>query len=285
MRRNNRKKISIPSKLILLVMSVICILFIFLSYAFDIDAGPVKVAAGYIFTPMQTGIGKVGNRIYERMEKYAGMSEVYDENIALKEEINELKKEVNDLKIAQYDVNELRSLLALDNTYAEYNKIAASIVGKDSGNWFDTFLINRGEKDGLSVGMNVIADKGLVGIITETGPNFAKVTSVIDDTTGVSAMVLSSANNCIVGGSLESMDSDGTIVFSGLNDTAGVVMVGDQLVTSYISSEYNPGILIGYITEIHTNSNNLTKSGHLKPAVDFEHLKYVYVITDMKETY
>jgi len=158
-------------------------------------------------------------------------------------------------------------------------------VGKDSGNWFSTFYINKGEKDGLSKGMNVIADKGLVGIITETGPNFSKVTSVIDDKTGISAMVLSSANNCIVSGSLESMDSDGTIVFSGLNDMSGVVMVGDQLVTSYISSEYNAGILVGYITEIHVNSNKLTKSGHLKPAVDFEHLKYVYVITDLKETY
>ncbi len=285
MRRNNRKKISIPAKFILWGMSGLCILFIVLSYAFDIDAGPVKDIAGYVFTPMQTGIGKVGTGIYERMEKYAGMSEVYDENKALKDEINELKKEVNDLKIAQYDVNELRSLLALDNTYSEYDKVAAAIVGKDSGNWFSAFQINRGEKDGLKVGMNVIADKGLVGIITETGPNFSKVTSVIDDRTGVSAMVLSSANNCVVEGSLESMDSDGTIVFSGLNDTTDAVMVGDQLVTSYISSQYNPGILIGYITEIHTNSNKLTKSGHLKPAVDFEHLKYVYVITDLKETY
>ncbi len=285
MRRNNRKKISIPPKFILLGMSGVCVIFILLSYAFGIDAGPVKAVAGYVFTPMQTGIEKVGIRIYENMEKYADMSEVYDENLALKEEINELKKEVNDLKIAQYDVNELRSLLALDTTYSEYNKVAAVIVGKDSGNWFNTFLINKGTDDGLAEGMNVIADKGLVGIITEAGPNFSKITSVIDDKTGVSAMVLSSANNCIVTGSLESMDSDGTIEFSGLNDTEGVVMAGDQLVTSYISSEYNPGILIGYITEIHTNSNKLTKSGHLKPAVDFEHLKYVYVITDLKESY
>lgn len=59
---------------------------------------------------------------------------------------------------------------------------------------------------------------------------------------------------------------------------------GDKIVTSSISDKYLPGILIGYISSISEDSNNLTKSGWLTPAVDFEHLEEVLVITQLKQT-
>jgi rod shape-determining protein MreC len=58
---------------------------------------------------------------------------------------------------------------------------------------------------------------------------------------------------------------------------------GDKVVTSNISDKYLPGILIGYIETINRDSNNLTKSGYIIPAVDFEHLSEVLVITDKKQ--
>jgi rod shape-determining protein MreC len=59
--------------------------------------------------------------------------------------------------------------------------------------------------------------------------------------------------------------------------------VGEQIVTSHISSKYLPGILVGYISKIEVDSNNLTRSGHITPAVDFQHLQEVLVITTTKE--
>ena len=128
----------------------------------------------------------------------------------------------------------------------------------------------------------MIADSGLVGIITYVGPNYSKVRSIIDDNCNVSGMVLSTSDNCIVSGNLEKMDSSQMILFSNLRDSKDAVAVGDQVVTSYISSQYVQGLLIGYISEINENSNNLTKSGTITPVVDFEHLKHVLIITDMK---
>ena len=61
-------------------------------------------------------------------------------------------------------------------------------------------------------------------------------------------------------------------------------MEGDKIVTSNISDKYLPGILIGYINTINTDSNNLTKSGYITPAVDFEHLEEVLVILELKQT-
>ena len=77
---------------------------------------------------------------------------------------------------------------------------------------------------------------------------------------------------------------EGVITFSQLVDSEGKVADGDKLVTSYISSLFLPDILIGYMDEINVDANNITKSGYITPAVDFEHLSEVLVILELKQT-
>ena len=284
MARVKRKNKTIPAKYILLVLTLVCFLLMLGSFTLGWTAGPVGTAASYVFIPMQRGLTTVGNWISDKTYELASLKDVMKENEELKTQVDELSDELNTLKLEQYDTEDLRELLALDNGYSEYNKLSASVIGKDAGNWFDTFLIDKGSKDGIAEGMNVITGRGLAGIITEVGPNYAKVRAIIDDTSSVSGMVLSTSDNCIIKGNLQTMDDRQMITFSNLKDTEGKVAVGDQVVTSYISSEYVQGLLIGYISEIHVNSNNLTKSGLITPVVDFEHVKHVLVITDMKTT-
>lgn len=131
--------------------------------------------------------------------------------------------------------------------------------------------------------MNVLAGSGLVGRIIDVGPNWAKVMSIIDDNSNTSGMVLSTSDNLVVRGSLV-LYADGLISFEMLIDSADRVVEGDKIVTSNVSDKYLPGILIGYISSITVDSNNLTKSGMITPAVDFEHLEEVLVITELKQT-
>ena len=284
MARVKRKNKTIPAKYILLVLTGVCFLLMLGSFTLGWTSGPVGTAASYVFIPMQRGLTTVGNWISDKTYELATLKDVMKENEQLKTQVDELTDELNTLKLEQYDTEDLRELLELDNGYSEYNKLSASVIGKDAGNWFDTFLIDKGSKDGVAEGMNVITGRGLAGIITEVGPNYAKVRAIIDDTSSVSGMVLSTSDNCIIKGNLQTMDDRQMITFSNLKDTEGKVAVGDQVVTSYISSEYVQGLLIGYISEIHVNSNNLTKSGLITPVVDFEHVKHVLVITDLKTT-
>lgn len=284
MTRVKRKNKTIPAKYILLVLTLVCFLLMLGSFTLGWTAGPVGTAASYVFIPMQRGLTTVGNWISDKTYELATLKDVMKENEQLKTHVDELTDELNTLKLEQYDMEDLRELVALDTGYSEYNKLSASVIAKDAGNWFDTFLIDKGSKDGVAEGMNVITGRGLAGIITEVGPNYAKVRCIIDDTSSVSGMILSTSDNCIIKGDLQMMDERQMITFSNLKDTGGKVAVGDQVVTSYISSEYVQGLLIGYISEIHVNSNNLTKSGLITPVVDFEHIKHVLVITDQKTT-
>ena len=131
--------------------------------------------------------------------------------------------------------------------------------------------------------MNVIADGGLVGIVTETGSHWATVRSIIDDSSNVSAMAASTLDTCLVTGDLTLME-DGKLQFIQMYDKEDVVSIGDKIVTSNISDKFLRGILIGYISDISTDANNLTKSGYLVPVVDFGHLQEVLVIKKIKET-
>ncbi len=284
MRRIKRKpKITLPTKYILLGMTVLCVTVMFLSLTFNLSGGPLSTLAGYVFVPMQKGINSVGGWISEKADNLKDLNDVMQKNEELQAQVDELTAELNTIKLEQYDLDNYRALLELDEKYPSYEKVAANVIGKDSGNWFNTFIIDKGSKDGIEKDMNVIAGNGLVGIVTEVGPNYAKVKSIIDDTSSVSGMDLSTSDNCIIRGNLQMMNENQEIELSDLKDTDNKVQVGDQIVTSYISDKYLQGILIGYIKDISTDSNNLTKSGTITPVVDFEHLQEVLVILDKKE--
>ncbi len=282
-KRSNRNKIVIPSKYILLALSVICIITMVLSYATDILDGPPQAVAGYTVIPFQKAISYAGNWLFSRSESIKELEALRAENEELKETVNELSVKINDLTTDKYELSELRQLMALDERYSDYPTVGARVIGKDAGNWYSTFLIDKGANDGIKVNMNVLAGSGLVGIVTSVGPNWATVRSIIDDESNISAMVLNTSDTMIVTGDLE-LYANGTIKFSELRDEDDAVSEGDQIVTSQISSKYLPGISIGYIKEINSDSNNLTKSGFITPVVDFEHIDIVLIVTQMKQT-
>ncbi len=279
-----KPKFILPTKYILLIMTGVCIVAMLLCFTLGISGGPLNTVAGYVFIPMQKGINSVGAWFGEKSDSLKKLSDVMAENEELQRQVDELTTELNTIKLEQYELENLRELFELDQKYPSYDKVAANVIGKDGGNWFTNFTIDKGSNDGIEVDMNVIAGSGLVGIVTDVGPNYAKVSSIINDTMNVSGMVTTTSDNLIVNGSLQNMNENMVIEFSNLNDKDDAVAVGDAVVTSYVSDQYQQGILIGYISTITTDSNNLTKSGTLTPAVDFEHIQEVLVILNKKQT-
>ena len=280
--RNKKKRLS--SKYLLMILSGVCIVTIFTSLVLNISGGPLNAVAGYVFVPMQEGINNVGSWFSAKANDFKTLGEVLAENKELKSQIDDLTSQINKTKLEQYELDNYRELLELDNQYADFDKIAAHVIAMDGTNWFSTFTIDKGSKQGIAKGMNVIAGSGLVGIVTDVGPNYSKVRSIIDDSSNVSAMVLTTKDNFNVSGSLMNMNKDKVLPFSELRDENDKVQQGDPVVTSYVSDQYQQGLLIGYIYSVEDNANNLTKSGYITPVVDFQHLQDVLVITEIKNS-
>jgi rod shape-determining protein MreC len=284
MGENMRKKtkITIDPKYILAVILVLCVVLGVISYRFEDKMTPVRSAAGNVIIPMQKGINSIGRKLADQLDYITTMKKTVDENKKLQKEIEELSAENKLLQQDKYELENFRKLYDLDEQYAGYPKVAARVINGDPTNWNNTFIIDKGTKDGIKKNMNVMAGEGLVGIVTQVNKSYAKVRSIIDDDSNVSGTVLNNSENCIVSGNLTLMN-DGVIEVTGIS---GDVKIEDgaEIVTSQISDKYLPGILIGYIRDLQKDSTNITQKGYLSPVVDFANLDMVFVITQVKDS-
>ena len=277
-----KEKFTIPAKYWMLAVLIICGILLLVTFLVDIPNTPANVVVGYTIVPMQKGVTAVGSFFVQRKEMLTTIEKLQKENEELRTEVNNLTDENIQLKQEKFELLSLRELFELDEQYSDYEKVGARVIAGGTGNWFDSFTIDKGSNDGLEVDMNVMSGSGLCGRIVAVGPNWARVLAVIDDTSNVSAQVLSTSDRLIVSGDLESM-KENHIRFTDLYDEENKVAVGDKVVTSNISDKFLPGILIGYISSIESDPNNLTKSGYITPAVDFKHMSEVLVVTEMKQ--
>ena len=275
------KFININTKVLIFVLTVFCVFSIILSSIFSNYSKPAKIVSGAIVVPLQDGMNGIGKWFTNKADYFNSVKKLTKKNKELESQVNELTEENSLLAQNKYEIERLRDLYQLDQDYSSYEKIAANVIGKDSGNWFDIFTINKGSKDGIKKDMNVISGGGLVGIVTDVGKDYAKVRAIIDDESSVSVSFANTSDTGIVSGDLKLMDDGVMNVTEVLKDAK--VTEGDMVVTSKISDKFVPGILVGYVTNIKLDSSELTQSGQIIPVVDFKHIDEVLVITQLKD--
>jgi len=224
----------------------------------------------------------MGMWISDVSSNFETMEDMQKKNDELQKKVDDLTIDNTRLRQDQYELERLRELYKLDENYSDYQKVGAHVISNNGTNWFNDFTIDKGSNDGIKENCNVLAGSGLAGIVTEVGPDYARVRSIIDDSSNVSAMVLSTSDTCIVRGDLK-LAADGRLRFEKLANNGNEIEVGEQVVTAHVSDRFVQGLFIGYISELELDSNKLTYSGYITPAVDFSKLQEVLVITSTKD--
>ena len=278
MKEKNRKARDIPSRHILYAVVLLCAALIASTWLLG-NTNPVTDRIADAIIPMQTGLNSLGGTIAAKLENLRTLWDAQEENQLLKEELAVLRSENSRLQEDHYELERLRTLLNLKDEYSQYTMTAARIIHKDSGNWYHSFLIDKGSADGIQ------AEGGLVGIVTSVGENYARVRAIIDDTSNVGGTLLidETGASCVISGDLKLMTEE-EMLHLGYIDKEAVVEDGTKVLTSNLSSEYLPNILIGYATGVAVDSDNMQQSGYLIPAVKFDNLREVMVILDLKVT-
>lgn len=279
---NEKKRFRLRSKHLFGILVSLCVMMIAVSFLTDVSPGGLRSLPGKIMVPLQNGLDRFVAALEHNGVDFRSKKTLVDENTQLKKQVVELQQANQSLTSNQQELHRLQELYKIDQSLPDYPKTGARIIAKNTGNWFTTFVINKGSADGIAVDCNVVAQGGLVGIVTEVSDHWSTVRAIIDDVSSVSAMVQKSSDLCLVSGDLKAMQNK-HILLTQLKDAEGRVKVGDQVVTSDVSSKFLPGLVIGYIDSLSKDSNNLTKSGTIVPTVDFEHLREVLVITKVKE--
>lgn len=278
---NNKIKEFFTPKKILIILVLLCGLLIGSSFFTDKLVMPLRSAVSQVVVPLQKGMNALGIGIVDHHEKKKNIADLQARNSELSGKLAELQEENKILKQNAEDLVALQKLYKMDQSLSSYTKVGASVIGGATQSWNSSLMIDKGSKDGLQVDMNVIGSDGLVGIITEVHPNYSIVTTIIADTSNVSAMSESTGDQATVRGDISLMDS-GMIRIERMKASANI-KDGDKIVTSNISSKYLPNILIGYAKNITSNESDLFKTGYITPAVDFDHIQKVLVITQKKQ--
>jgi len=272
------------NRMIVALIAIILIVIIGITSSERIKITAIERFVGNVFSPVQKVVFSVGRNISDFFTSIKDLFSLKEENEQLKLKILELEDTIRKYEDiigrSEYLINEKK---LLENT--SYNLIAAQVTGKEPGNWFNRFTIDKGLKDGIRKGDTVIqavkvdgeiVQEGVVGRIIDVGDNWAKVISIIDESNNISFKVIRTQDGGILSG-----DIDGNL--SGyLFDSKADIMKGDKLFSSGLGGIYVDNLYIGEITNVIKEDEDLAKKIEVEPAVDFKKIYKVFVITNRR---
>lgn len=237
---------------------------------------------GNVFTPIGKTTNAMGKKVSVFFTGIGGISKLKDENETLKENLIKLEDENRNLLniIGKTDYLKKEANLMKQTNF---NLIESQIVGKEPGNWFDRFTIDKGLKDGIKKGDTVIQgieiednmiSEGLIGRVVDVGPNWSKVITIVDELSKISFKILRTQDGGMISGSMDNKIS------GYLFDDEADVIKGDKIYTSELGGSFVSDLFIGEVDGVIDDDEDMMKTIEVKPAINFKKLYKVFVISN-----
>lgn len=224
-----------------------------------------------IIAPFQKLIKETVATTEDLWVKYFGLINIRNENIRMKREIDALRMDNNKYRELLSTHQRLQKLLQYKKTI-NLPVLAAQVIGRDPVGWFESVIIDKGEKSGLKVNMPVVNAQGVVGRLVSVSLNYAKVLLIIDQNSAVDCIIQRSRDKGIVKG----LSSKICVLDYVLKNSD--VVVGDMAVTSGLGRVFPKGLPVGEVVEVKNISGELFKDIKIRPVVDFSKLEELLII-------
>ena len=260
----------------IIITVVVLIVVVIIS---NIGTGQMKTAQTVIsnlFMPFQNGFVYLKNKLTSNEQEISDIASLKEENASLREKNSKLQESIRELEVLKSENNTLKEYVNLKNKYSEYTTVPANVIERSYSNYDKIVVINSGENDGVKVDMPVISESGLVGKVISVTEKTAKVQTIIDTASTVSASISTVTDSILLKGTLTDTQSLKAISIP-VNTS---VLQGDEVVTSGLGGIFPKGILIGIISEVVNTKNELDRYAVITPATDFSKLETVLVITN-----
>ncbi len=209
-------------------------------------------------------------------EKFEENTDIMEENLALKQKINELTSDLMDFEKAKQENEMYEKYYGIKEHNTDYVMEPAMLISRNADDPYGSFNINKGSLQGLAINDPVITDAGLVGYISEVNPSYSKVTTILDTAISCGGLDMRTRDAGIISGELSLAEQGKTRLNNLLRSSA--VTTGDYIVTSG-GGVFPEGLVIGTVDSIHNESYNTALYGIVTPIVDFNELRDVMVIT------
>ena len=266
-------------------LKIIIIVAVLLTAALSVMAGltnhsiPELLVQGIVapFRAAGTALTKTAERYYSYMFRYEALEA---ENEALKKQVAELQDTARKADATERENTRLRNTMKLLESHDTYEEVDAYIIGWSSTDWSNTLTINRGTSAGITENMVAITDNGeVVGLVSQVGPNFAVVKTVLDSTLEISATIATSGYNGMVsGGYIEGNDKYLQMDYL---PSSAIIRNKDQVVTSG-ATLYPRGLILGSVVDAGFKETGVAKYAVLKPAAEISSLEQIFIVTNFR---
>ncbi len=264
---------------ILLIIAAVLLAVVLGIGASVLGYNPVSSVLNTLGTPfryLSTTVTNWAEDLYDRAFRY---DQALLENEELRQQVAELEQAAREGQDALAENERLRDLLGLSNQRPELCYVDGAVTQRSSTNWGSDLTVNAGTSDGVAVDDCVIDQYGnLVGVVTEVGPNWALVTTVLDPQTKLGGRIGRIDESAILEGDFTLMQ-EGLLKLTYL-PTDSLLVSGDKVTTSGLGGIYPEGLTVGVIRSLHTEANGYSRYAVVEPDADIEHIRYVYIITD-----
>lgn len=189
---------------------------------------------------------------------------------SLKHQNAELMMQVNLLRQNGFENKKLKELLNLADT-SKFDLVPVNVISKLITRTQGTFLLNKGTNDDISVGMPVIDEKGLVGIVSEVTSEFAVIKTLKNSTLSIAITIQRTNVDGI-------MNWDGKELIIKNIPTTYDVSPGDRIETSDFSTLFPPAVPVGFVLEKKANALGLLHNISVKPSADIDGAENLFIV-------
>jgi rod shape-determining protein MreC len=240
---------------------------------------PVEDVSYTLLSPIEEGLRGIAQPFADIVSRYGDTHDLTQENEVLRAENERLTAEIARLHEDAARLDELERLLGTRDALAGHEFVAATIVSTDPTSGRRRVAIDLGRSDGLRVGMPVVTEGStLVGTITKVEDDHAWVTLVTEIDSAVSAHVLESRAQGVVAGTYSGPMSMEFV------DQNAAVKEGDRVVTSGLGGTYPEGLVVGRVTRVGGNPQELFRSVTVTPLASLSKLESVLVMVSFQPT-
>lgn len=239
-------------------------------------ASPTSNIMGAVFTPVQSAFNNAANAVKGFFAALTEGENLMQENQRLQDEVNRLTSQVIENQQAVRENEFYKNYLEIKDNHPEFQFQPASIIASDKTDIYKTLVINKGSLDAVELYDPVITDAGLVGYVTEVALSYAKVSTVLSSEIKIGAKDSRTSDIGIVSGRPEFAKQSCTQMYNLPRSSS--VTVGDYVITNG-GGIFPAGLLIGTIEEVKPQQMDISVYAVVKPAVDFDNLNDVMVLT------
>lgn len=237
---------------------------------------------GAVATPFGEFFAGIGNGIQDFFQPIFHGRELQKENEDLQKLVDELTRRQADYDELKNQNDLYRRFFSISDSNADYTLEPATVIAHVPDDPSGSFIINIGQSQGITSGMPVITENGLVGIVGRVSERYCRVLTLMDRAVNIGVLDSTTLDTGILtGDAAMSEDNTARLTYLRLQSEAAA---GDLILTSGYGEQIPQGLTVGYLSEVSLAATGLTLEGVIDLSARPENARQVFVITDFTVT-